>query len=143
MLSSRLQELYGKKIAPLHMPIREDGKFVVYVNIVKNKARRYINKNERKRCPRPDYAMEYLEEYRNTLLESVAETSEEFMERFFEGDEFSEAEITAALAPTCMTAASSRSAWVPRSICRACATFWTISSATSRIRPAPQTRRSG
>ena len=33
----KLQELYGKKIAPLHMPIRKDGKFIGYVNIVKNK----------------------------------------------------------------------------------------------------------
>ena len=32
-----LTELYGKRIAPLHMPIREDGKFVGYINIVKNK----------------------------------------------------------------------------------------------------------
>ena len=32
------------------------------------------------------------------LLESVAETSEEFMDRYFEGDEFSVAEISAALA---------------------------------------------
>ena len=95
---SRLQELYGKKVAPVHMPIRENRKFIGYVNIVKNKSRRYINKNEKEEIPTPDYAMEYLEEYRNTLLESVAETSEEFMERFFEGDEFSEAEITAALA---------------------------------------------
>ena len=30
----QLTELYGKKIAPLHMPIREDGIFVGYVNIV-------------------------------------------------------------------------------------------------------------
>ena len=30
-----LTELYGKKIAPLHFPIREDGKFVGYVNVVK------------------------------------------------------------------------------------------------------------
>ena len=27
-----LQELYGKKIAPLHLPIRENGQFVGYVN---------------------------------------------------------------------------------------------------------------
>ena len=37
-----LTELYGKKIAPLHMPIREEGKFVGYVNIVKQAGRRYI-----------------------------------------------------------------------------------------------------
>ncbi len=32
------------------------------------------------------------------LMESVAETSEEFMDRYFEGDAFSVAEVSAALA---------------------------------------------
>ena len=41
-----LTELYGKRIAPLHMPLREDGKFVGYINIVKNKGRRYIEKKK-------------------------------------------------------------------------------------------------
>ncbi len=41
--------------------------------------------------------MEYLEKYRETLLEAVAETSEEFMDRYFGGEEFSIAEIMMAL----------------------------------------------
>lgn len=92
-----LTELYGKRIAPLHMPIRENEKFVGYVNIVKNKGRRYIEKDKKEECPIPDYCVEYLEKYREILLEAVAETSEEFMDRYFEGDEFSVAEISAAL----------------------------------------------
>lgn len=94
----KLQDLYGKRIAPLHMPIRENGKFIGYVNIVKNKSRRYINKNEKEEIPTPDYVKDHLSEYRDALLESVAETSEEFMDRYFNGDEFSPAEIGAALA---------------------------------------------
>ena len=93
-----LTELYGKRIAPLHMPIRENEKFVGYINIVKNKGRRYIEKDKKEACPIPDYSVEYLEKYREILLEAVAETSEEFMDRYFEGDEFSVAEISAALA---------------------------------------------
>ena len=93
-----LTELYGKRIAPLHMPIREDGKFVGYINIVKNKGRLYMNKDEKVECPVPEYSKEYLEKYREILLEAVAETSEEFMDRYFEGDEFSVSEISAALA---------------------------------------------
>lgn len=48
--------------------------------------------------PDSDYSVEYLEKYRETLMESVAETSEEFMDRYFGGEEFSVAEISAALA---------------------------------------------
>ena len=94
----QLTELYGKRIAPLHMPIRENEKFVGYINIVKNKGRRYIEKDKKEECPIPDYSVEYLEKYRETLMESVAETSEEFMDRYFAGEEFSVAEISAALA---------------------------------------------
>ena len=94
----KLQELYGKKIAPLHMPIREDGKFVGYVNIVKKAGRKYVAKGKKEECPVPDYLEEYLENYHEGLMESVAETSEEFMERYFGGDEFSVEEVAAALA---------------------------------------------
>ena len=93
-----LTELYGKRIAPLHFPIREDGKFVGYVNVVKQAGRRYIDKAGKEECPVPDYLTEYLEKYHETLMESVAETSEEFMDRYFEGDTFSVAEVSAAIA---------------------------------------------
>ena len=93
----QLTELYGKKIAPLHMPIREDGKFVGYVNIVKQAGRRYIEKGQKKECTVPEYLNEYLDKYHETLIESVAEISEEFMDRYFAGEEFSVAEVSAAL----------------------------------------------
>ena len=93
-----LTELYGKRIAPLHMPLREDGKFEGYINIVKNKGRRYIEKDKKEECEIPEYSKEYLEKYREILLEAVAETSEEFMDRYFEGDTFSVAEVSAAIA---------------------------------------------
>ena len=92
-----LTELYGKKIAPVHFPIRENEKFIGYVNVVKMAARKYVNKQEKVEIEIPDYSQEYLDQYRENLMEAVAETSEEFMDRYFGGDEFSEAEIVAAL----------------------------------------------
>ncbi len=92
-----LTELYGKKIAPMFLPIREDGKFVGYVNVVKQAARRYVDKQNKVECEIPDYLEDYLANYRETLLEAVAETSDDYMDRYFAGEEFSEAEIIAAL----------------------------------------------
>jgi elongation factor G len=92
-----LTERYGKKIAPFHLPIRENEKFVGYINVVSMTGYRWNDKGEVEESPIPDYSMENLEKYRETLLEAVAETSEEFMERYFDGDEFSENEIRAAL----------------------------------------------
>ena len=92
-----LTDLYGKKIAPIHLPIRENEKFVGYVNVVRQEGRRWLEKGEKEPCEIPDYSMEYLEKYRENLLEAVAETSEEFMDRYFAGETFSPAEIMAAL----------------------------------------------
>jgi len=92
-----LTDLYGKKIAPMYLPIRENQKFVGYVNIVKQRARRYVDKQNKVECEIPDYLKDYLASYRDTMLESVAETSEDFMDRYFNGDEFTEPEIVSAL----------------------------------------------
>lgn len=92
-----LQALYGKKIAPFHLPIRENGEFVGYVNVVQQKAKRWNDKGTVDKFDVPDYSMDNLGICREALLEAVAETSEEFMERYFDGDEFSEDEIRQAL----------------------------------------------
>ncbi len=92
-----LQELYGKRIAPFHFPLRENEQFVGYVNVIQKKAKRWNDKGGVDKSEVPDYSQENLALYRDALVEAVAETSEEFMERFFEGDEFSEDEIRAAL----------------------------------------------
>ena len=91
-----LNATYGKKIAPFNLPIRENEKFVGYVNVIQEKGFRWEGKDARE-CPVPDYNQDYLKEYRDTLMEAVAETSDEFMERFFAGETFSEAEIRASV----------------------------------------------
>jgi elongation factor G len=92
-----LQQLYGKKIAPFHLPIRENGEFVGYVNVIQQKAKRWNDKGTVDKFDVPDYSLENLGICREALLEAVAETSEEFMERYFNGDTFSEDEIRQAL----------------------------------------------
>lgn len=92
----KLTEMYGKKIAPFHFPIRENEKFVGYVNVISETANRWQGK-EVVDCEIPDYSKENLSIYKDTLMEAVAETSEEFMDRYFGGETFTENEIRAAL----------------------------------------------
>ncbi len=87
---------YGKKMAPFHLPIRENEKFVGYVNVISETGHRWKGK-EVVDCEIPDYNKPNLQVCRDTLMESVAETSEEFMDRYFAGETFSEAEIRAAV----------------------------------------------
>ncbi|MDD6213029.1 MAG: elongation factor G [Clostridiales bacterium] len=92
-----LQVLYGSKIAPYHLPIRENEKFVGFVNVVKMKGRRFTSKSEYEECEIPDYSMENLNQIREKLMEAVAETNEEYMDRYFSGEEFTYDEIRNAL----------------------------------------------
>ena len=92
-----LTDRNGKVIAPHFQPIRENEKLVGYVNVIKNAARRYTGVGQREECEIPEYCKPNLEIYRDKLLEAVAETSEAFMERYFDGDEFSVEEIRSAM----------------------------------------------
>ncbi|HKM21024.1 MAG TPA: elongation factor G [Lachnospiraceae bacterium] len=88
---------YGKRIAPFHLPIRENEKFVGYVNVVSETGNRWTDKGQVVTCDIPDYSEPNLQICRDTLMEAVAETSEDFMERYFGGETFSENEIRSAL----------------------------------------------
>lgn len=92
-----LQELYGTRVAPFQLPIRENEKFVGFVNVVKMAGRRFNDDGTYIDSDIPDYSMEYLQTYRDALLEAVAETSDDMMDKFFNGEEFTQAEMSTAL----------------------------------------------
>ena len=91
-----MTQMYGKRIAPFHLPIRENEKFVGYVNVISQTGNRWRGKDV-VTCDIPEYNKPNLEICRETLMEAVAETSEDMMERYFAGETFSEMEIRAAL----------------------------------------------
>lgn len=92
-----MTEAFGKKIAPFHLPIRENEKFVGFVNVVKMEGRRFVDIMKYEDFAIPDYSMENLKIARDALIEAVAETSEDYMERYFAGEEFTPDEILGAI----------------------------------------------
>ena len=92
-----LKDLFGQKVAPFHFPIKEGGKFTGYVDVVRQTGFKYGDKNSKKECDVPGDLQDLLEQYHETLMESVAESSEEFMDRYFGGDEFTVEEIVTAI----------------------------------------------
>ncbi|MDO4961885.1 MAG: elongation factor G [Eubacteriales bacterium] len=110
-LTIKLTTEFGRSISPLQIPLREDGKFVGYVNVIKQKGRKFTTASNKVEVPVPDYLEKQLETARASLMEAVAETSEELMERYFEGEEFTPDEIydalranvsTCSIVPVCM-----------------------------------------
>lgn len=70
---SDMTEKYGKKMAPFHLPIRENEKFVGYINVITEQAYRWEGK-EVVECDMPEYSKDNLQLCRDTLMEAVAET---------------------------------------------------------------------
>ncbi|MCQ2538356.1 MAG: elongation factor G [Lachnospiraceae bacterium] len=92
-----LKQLYGKKIAPFHLPFYENDKFTGFVNVVKMGARKFKPDGTYEEIEIPNGVKGDLEDVRNMILEAVAESDEELMEKYFNGEEFTQEEISKAL----------------------------------------------
>ena len=94
----KLRTLYGSKVAPIQVPIRDGGKFVGLADVVNRKGCTFGDKGKTAETAIPGDLEAEIEEYRESIMETVAETSEEFMEKYFGGEEFTQEEINEALA---------------------------------------------
>lgn len=92
----QLRQRYGKKIAPFHVPMGKDKDFKGFVNVVDLFAREY-NGKECVTVDVPDYMNDEIKDIREMLLESVAESDEKLLDKYFEGIEFSKDEIHTGL----------------------------------------------
>lgn len=95
----KLQELkdkFGKTIAPIQVPMMEKGKMVGYVNVAKMEGRRF-NGEWTEEIPIPEDMMDQVSPIREMILEAVAETSDELLDKYMSGEEFTREEISWAL----------------------------------------------
>ena len=92
-----MKELYGNKVTPMNVPFLENDKFVGFVNVPKMQAYKYGTKSDKTPCDIPSSVSDDIETYHESLIETVAETDEEMMERYFGGEEFTEEEVMKAI----------------------------------------------
>ncbi len=88
-----LRERYGNKIAPVVVPIWDSSKKVTGIIDVLNKRAYEMQKLKRVEIAVPADKTSVIEEFNDALKEAVAETDEELMDRFFEGEDFTYAEM--------------------------------------------------
>ena len=88
-----LREKYGNKVAPVVVPIWDAAHRVTGIIDVLNKRAYEMQKLKRVEIEVPDEKLSVIEEFNDALKESVAETSEEFMDKFFGGEDFTYAEM--------------------------------------------------
>lgn len=92
----QLKDKYGKRIAPFQLPMREGDKITGFVNIVEREARKFDG-SRTVTAETPEELKGELEGLREMICEAVAETSEELMDKYFSGEEFTLPEMYAAL----------------------------------------------
>lgn len=92
----KLKDKFGKSIAPLQVPFKENGKFVGFVNVIKMHARKYKD-GEVIDCDVPDNMKDEIDPVKDMIYEAVAGTDEELMEKYFNGEEFTVEETYEAI----------------------------------------------
>ncbi|MBE7051164.1 MAG: elongation factor G [Ruminococcaceae bacterium] len=92
----QLNDTFGKAIAPFTFPIKDGDFFVGFVDVIKMKAKMFTGP-EATYEDIPEAHLEMAQRSREILNEAIAECSDELMEKFFAGEDFTEAEIKSAI----------------------------------------------
>ncbi|MDE6425043.1 MAG: elongation factor G [Ruminococcus sp.] len=95
---TELKTVFGPTVCPVVVPVISDHKIVSYVNLIEMKAYKYDAKGNAVETDMPTAEISEKFEYRidgliGAVSEAVAETSDELMEKFFEGEEFTQKEL--------------------------------------------------
>ena len=92
----QLNDTFGKAIAPFTFPIKDGDFFCGFVDVIKMKAKMFTG-NDATYEDIPEAYVETAQRSREILNEAIAECSDELMEKFFAGEDFTEAEIKDAI----------------------------------------------
>ncbi len=95
---TELKTVFGPTVCPVVVPIISGGSIVSYVNLIEMKAYKYDAKGNAVETDMPTAEISEKMEYRidglvAAVSEAVAETSDELMEKFFEGEPFTQKEL--------------------------------------------------
>lgn len=93
-----LRDRYGVAVCPIFIPMIEGDHVGGFLNLIDMKVYKYDDKgNLSHGASIPQDFVGTAHEYRNMLLESIAETSEELMEKYFAGEEITRDEAVEAI----------------------------------------------
>jgi len=91
-----LHEKFGASVCPVCVPVKKDGKFWL-INLVEMRAYAFNDDGTRVEIDMNDELSEIAAKYKDTLNEAVAQTNEELMEKYFEGEELTQEETENAI----------------------------------------------
>src|ERR671922_2245222 len=92
-----LKAAFGPHVVATEIPIGSEHEIRGVIDLVDMKAYEYDGSEHGKEIPIPDDYADQAQEYREKLMDEVAENSDALMERYLEGEEISHDEIVEAL----------------------------------------------
>src|SRR5699024_3661174 len=95
-LIDKLKEKFGRKIFPFALPIGKAEDFHGFVNVRDEVAYNYKS-GEPKEIPLYEEEKEEISDIREAMMEIVAESDEELLEKYFDGEEFTTEEIATGI----------------------------------------------
>lgn len=99
---AQLKETFGISVVPIQYPIGIEENFKGVINIISKKARIHdSNSKEIKEIEVPEELLEKIDECKRMIMEAVAETNEELLEKYFSEGELSDDEIYTGLIEGC------------------------------------------
>ena len=93
---NQLRDEFGNALCPVFIPIKE-ANGVMMVDLMTMKCFRYLPNGERQEEPMNDSRRVIAEKYQEVFMEAIAQTNEEMLEKFFEGETFTQEECALAL----------------------------------------------
>lgn len=87
------QDVYGKKIVPLCIPIMDGQTMAGYVDVLSNKGFKLNDNGAAGEMEVPTDLQEVCKQYHDELMEQIASSSEELMMKFFDEEPFTDQEI--------------------------------------------------
>ena len=101
---TQLKEKFGISVVPIQYPIGEGEEFRGVINVITKRARIY-NPTTKKMEPAeiPAELIDKVNECKDMIIEAVAQTSEELLDKFFNGVELTDLELYEGLINGCTT----------------------------------------
>ena len=94
---TQLRETFGVSVCPILIPMIEGDKVVGFLNLINMRSVVYDKTGAPEESPIPEDFQDIADEYRDMLLESIAQTSDDLMEKYFGGEEITYDEAVLAV----------------------------------------------
>ncbi len=93
----QMREVFGQAICPVAIPIIVDRKPLGFADLITMKGYEYVKDGSQKEMNIPEESMQKILGFRDMLMEALALTGDDLMEKFFAGEAFTEEEMFAAM----------------------------------------------